>query len=561
MGAMDLHFAARSDLGLGSKTRNEDSGYAGPNLLLLCDGMGGHAGGDTASAIAVHHLSELDREVLTAGDAGDRLLREVAEANRKLAAFEAEHPETQGMGTTCIAMVRSASSLAIAHIGDSRAYRLQGGVLSQITHDHSFLQLLIDEGHLTVEEAWGHPQRSLITRVLSGRPEDEPDHGVMPLVLGDRYLLCSDGLSDYVRDETIAQILRETQTPEDTAQALVDVARRAGTRDNVTVVVADVVRAGTAPASPPQTVGAAARLRIGQEYVADAVEPAAAARGFQDPRSQDAPTQTVPVAADGSVTLNGQHLVIGQRAFTPRAISRENVAGSTKFDFGGQRSAEAADAQAPAAGGRVVEIRGYGHGERAERATPTERPRSGVARAVAWVVGLLATLALIVGGLWWWGENNWFVGERDGQVQIRRGFDVELLGRDLSALEESTDLRVDDLPTFYADSVRSAIAVDDLDDARSTVADLRERTDRAKEDGSSSSSSDSSGPSGDSSSSADPSSSDASSGSSASGSGSNSSSSSSSGSGSSSSSSSSSASSSPSGSPSPTDQPSSGSSS
>ncbi|WP_374928326.1 PP2C family protein-serine/threonine phosphatase [Kytococcus sedentarius] len=465
----DLHFAALSDVGLGSKTRNEDSAYAGPNLLLLCDGMGGHAGGDTASAIAVHHLADLDQDVHRAAEAGERLLHEVAAANAKLRDFEAEHPETEGMGTTCIAMVRSASSLAIAHIGDSRAYRMQGGVLSQITHDHSFLQLLIDEGHLTEEEAWGHPQRSLITRVLSGRPEDEPDHGVMPLVQGDRYLLCSDGLSDYVRDETIAQILRETPTPEETAQALIDVARRAGTRDNVTVVVADVVKPGVAPRTSPQTVGAAAALRPGHEADHRAGrEPERPS--FQEPQAQDAPTQTVPVAADGSVTLNGQHLVIGQRAFEPRHISREKLAGSTRFNLGGEST--------PSRGGEVIEIRGYGHGDRPDGPARPEKRSHPVGRVIAWVVGVLATLALLVGGLWWWGDRNYFVGERDGQVQIRRGFDVNLMGQELSALEEQTDLAVDDLPSFYADSVRDAIPADDMDDARQTVADLQERAER-----------------------------------------------------------------------------------
>ncbi|WP_462418756.1 PP2C family protein-serine/threonine phosphatase [Kytococcus sp. Marseille-QA3725] len=472
----DLHFAARSDLGLGSKTRNEDSAFAGPNLLLLCDGMGGHAGGDTASAIAVHHLAVLDNDVYRASDAGEILLREVAAANEKLRVFEEEHPETRGMGTTCIAMVRSSNSLAIAHIGDSRAYRLQDGELSQITHDHSFLQLLIDEGHLTEEEAWGHPQRSLITRVLSGRPDDEPDHGVMPLVRGDRFLLCSDGLSDYVRDDTIAEILRETPDPEDAVQRLLDVARRAGTRDNVTVVVADVVQPGSVRPSTPQMVGAAARLQPGHEY--EGPEDRQVHTAFREPETPDAPTQTVPVAPDGSVTLNGQHLVIGERAFTPRTISREGVAGSTRFEY--------VDQPAVAPGG-LIEVQ-----EETGRPVDTagQPRRVGGGRLGAWLVGGLATLALLAGGLWWWADHNYFVGEREGQVQIRRGFDAELAGQDFSALEEDTHLAVDDLPSFYADSVRDAIPADGLDDARRTVEDLRQHseqgTDRGEDDSSSS---------------------------------------------------------------------------
>ena len=199
------------------------------------------------------------------------------------------------------------------------------------------------------------------------------------------------------------------------------------------------------------------------------------------------------MAADGSVTLNGQHLMIGQRAFEPRHISRENLAGSTRFRLGGDGE--------QATEGEVIEIRGYGHGDRPERPARPEKGSHPVGRVIAWVVGVLATLALLVGGLWWWGDSNYFVGERDGQVQIRRGFDVNLLGQELSALEEQTDLAVDDLPGFYADSVRDAIPADDMDDARQTVTDLRERAERRRQEDSGPEPSGSSGSSGTSSSS------------------------------------------------------------
>ncbi|SNC65137.1 protein phosphatase [Kytococcus aerolatus] len=455
----DLHYAARSDLGLGSKERNEDSGYAGPNLLLLCDGMGGHAGGDTASAVVVHHLAELDGDTHVAHEVGDTLLGEIAVANERLAEIVEEHPETRGMGTTCIALLRSAETLAIAHIGDSRAYRLHESGLTQITHDHSFLQLLIDQGHLTEEEAWGHPQRSLITRVLSGRPDDEPDHGVMPLTLGDRFLLCSDGLSDYVRNETIHEVLAAGEDPGETAQTLVDLARRAGTRDNVTVVVADVVRAGAAPSTTPQTVGAAARLAPGQEHLQPA-EDDLLLEDFREPESQDAPTQAVPIADDGSITLDGRRLVIGERAFAPRTITRESLVGSTSIGVATRDDGEPVTA--------------LSEDEDVLDAQP-RAGRGGGRRWLSWLIGLLALLLLAAGAVWWWASRSYFLTEADGRVEIRRGLDLDLAGRELSVHAEESDVKVSDLPGHYAERVREGIAADDLDDARERLDQLRER--------------------------------------------------------------------------------------
>ncbi|MGV1007661.1 MAG: PP2C family protein-serine/threonine phosphatase [Dermatophilaceae bacterium] len=271
-----LRYAARTHLGLGPKSRNEDSGYAGPHLLVLADGMGGHAAGDVASSMIVGALAHLDGEGLSAEQGLRALEDELANANAGLRRAISENEDLAGMGSTTIAMLRSGSKLAMAHIGDSRAYLLRDGVFTQITKDHSFVQQLVDESRITQEEAVGHPQRSLVTRVMTGNPDDHPDLSVRELRVGDRYLLCSDGLSDFVSGDVIQEVLTKAPSPEDAAERLVEVAVRASARDNITVVLADVVDLDSQPATEtvPQVVGAAADRRRRRRTRAIPVSPA-----------------------------------------------------------------------------------------------------------------------------------------------------------------------------------------------------------------------------------------------------------------------------------------------
>lgn len=265
--AIALRYAARSDLGLGPKSRNEDSGYAGPNLLVLADGMGGHAAGDVASSMIVGELAPLDAEDVRADQAIRLLERSLRAANAKLTKAMSENSDLAGMGSTTIVMLRTGTKIAMAHIGDSRAFMLRDGTFSQITKDHSFVQQLVDEGRLSKEEAGSHPQRSVVTRVMTGQPDDEPDTSLREARIGDRFLLCSDGLSDFVGADVIEEILVKADTPEEAADRCVEVALKAHTRDNVTVIVADVVDPDTSnpaelPTTVPQVVGAAGkRLR------------------------------------------------------------------------------------------------------------------------------------------------------------------------------------------------------------------------------------------------------------------------------------------------------------
>jgi protein phosphatase len=259
-----LRYAARSDIGLGRYSNNQDSGYAGPHLLVIADGMGGHAAGDVASSTAIARLVALDDEASGGGDALQRLTRALADANQDLRDRVATEPGLHGMGTTVTAILHSGNKLALAHIGDSRGYLLRDGVLTQLTRDHTFVQTLVDEGRLTEEEARNHPQRNLITRVLTGERDDTPDLSVRDAKPGDTYLLCSDGLTGVVSEETLADVLGQDTDVGARAEALIDLALKGGASDNVTCIVADVIDLDRAagPSSSPEVVGAAAAHEV-----------------------------------------------------------------------------------------------------------------------------------------------------------------------------------------------------------------------------------------------------------------------------------------------------------
>ena len=284
MTSLSLRYVALTDTGL-RRTSNQDSGYASSRLIAIADGMGGAAAGDLASAETMNIIRQLDRE-LDDVDPLTALGEAVRTANHHLGDLVANDPAVEGMGTTLEAMLWDGQRFATAHIGDSRAYRLRDGKLTQISSDHTFVQSLVDEGKLTPDEARGHPHRSLLLRVLLGRDDNEPDLDHVEGQLGDRYLLCSDGLTDMVEDAQIARALG-AETIDMAAIELVDLALKGGGYDNVTVVIGELVDASEEPDShlsssdgQPQLVGAAAggpRPRTGHEagHAETAEEPVA----------------------------------------------------------------------------------------------------------------------------------------------------------------------------------------------------------------------------------------------------------------------------------------------
>ena len=241
------------------RANNQDSGYAGTQLFVVADGMGGHAGGDVASAIALKRIIEADRVFASADDAQFALQSSLTAANTMLAETVFEHPELTGMGTTVSAILRSGDKIAIAHIGDSRIYLLRDGQLKQITADHTFVQRLVDSGRITPEEAAVHPRRSVLMRVLGDvDAAPEIDTTVYDLKPGDRWLLCSDGLSSYVSDDRIEAVLKGNPGARDAGDRLVKESLDQGAPDNVTVVVVDVDETWDSASVPPVIVGSAA---------------------------------------------------------------------------------------------------------------------------------------------------------------------------------------------------------------------------------------------------------------------------------------------------------------
>ncbi len=264
--SLSLRFAAGSHKGM-IREGNEDSGYAGPRLLAIADGMGGAAAGEVASSEAISTIVALDDDV-PGSDILTSLGTAVQRANDQLRAMVEEDPQLEGMGTTLTALLWTGQRLGLVHVGDSRAYLLRDGVLTQITQDHTWVQRLVDEGRITEEEATTHPQRSLLMRALGSGEHVEPDLSIREVRAGDRYLICSDGLSGVVSHQTLEDTLASYQGPQETVQELIQLALRGGGPDNITVIIADVLDLDTGDtlagqlSDTPVVVGAVAENQL-----------------------------------------------------------------------------------------------------------------------------------------------------------------------------------------------------------------------------------------------------------------------------------------------------------
>ncbi|CAM3306482.1 PP2C family serine/threonine-protein phosphatase [Occultella aeris] len=422
---LTLRYVARSDVGL-VRSVNQDSGYAGPHLLVLADGMGGPAGGDIASSVAVAHLAPLDGEAHGGDDLVDQLRRAVSAAHTDLVEYSDAKPELAGLGTTVIALLRSGRKLGMVHVGDSRAYLLRDDELVQVTADHTFVQHLVDLGQLTPEEAEQHPHRSVLLRVLGDdAAEPELDESVREARAGDRWLLCSDGLSSYVSAETIAETVRSITNLGECADALIDLALRAGGQDNITIVLADVVETDELPENAPMIVGAAAVDRSKPTRGGDS----AAARAAALTRSTGRPAR---------VSNGPDSPADGERYLDEDADDDE-------------RAAE-------------------------EAVLALEPPRRRALRVGIWV---LVALALVAGALtlgYRWAQTQYFVAPNADRVAIYQGIPQSLGPLELSHVHETTTIALDDLPAFARTRVEDVIAATSLADAETIVEDLRAQT-------------------------------------------------------------------------------------
>ena len=408
MAIKTVSFAA-SDIGR-IRASNQDSGYAGYNLFFVADGMGGHAGGDIASALTTQKVANVDRVYDSTEEASKALIDVIWEANTLLGSTAQQHPELAGLGTTFSGIVFTQGRVTIGHIGDSRIYLARDGEVSQITTDHTFVQRLVDTGRITADEALVHPRRSVLMRVL-GDVEEFPDVDTfsMDAKPGDRWLLCSDGLSGVVPPEIAERILLSKMDSKEATELLVGEALEFGAPDNVTVVVVDVLDSALQTDFEPSArfVGSAANEVVIEER-----------RG----------NRTLKI-------LNPLNL----------------------FDL--LRKVDDAESYLPGADDYLEKFL-------------RETKRRIWWRRIRQLVTLLAMTALVVAGILWaydYTQHRYYIGFQNDKVMIFKGVKESLGPLMLSSPYKETDLVLADLNSYQLNLVERTISAESLEDANRIV--------------------------------------------------------------------------------------------
>lgn len=512
-----MRYAARSDVGR-VRAKNDDSAYVGRHLAVVADGMGGHAGGDVASAATVLDMIHLDTDDYD-GDAGTVLADEIQTANSLLSELVHINPKLAGMGTTVTALLLAEGKLHFAHIGDSRAYRLRNGEFEQVSVDHTFVQRLIDEGRLRPEEAETHPHKNVLMRVLGDvDASPELDLDTLDVEPGERWLLCSDGLN-YVAGHVVERTVRETRNLRECVELLVDLTLEAGAPDNVTVVMLEIAGQTTddvrtaavevVPAPSPSTVTATVSEnspgRSGSTFgAAKTVEAprnsngAAAAQsagGGVAPATGESATPEMSKPAEPTADAGGAEKPAGSASdkaepatstdphlgeHLSAEVLREELAGRP-HELVGAAAAAAESGSIPTIAGRtmarraatVLTHKSEQAREEAEEFRPAGRPRRWVTVAIAASIATLITVGLWLG--YAWTQTRYYIGEHNQHVAIYNGVSQRLGPIQLSTLEAETDIRMSDLPEFSQQRVRQTVPARDLYDAQRIVKNL-ERT-------------------------------------------------------------------------------------
>ena len=411
--AIKIISSSQSDKGK-VRSSNQDSGYSGTNLYVVADGMGGHAGGDIASALATQHVAKIDDVYPDSDQAMSSLLEAMREANRNLSDTVSKFNYLAGMGTTMDAVIFTGSIANIAHIGDSRVYLMRDGKLTQITKDHTFVQQLIDAGRLTEEEALIHPRRNVILRVL-GDTSEEPEFDIHQIEVqpGDRLLLCSDGLCGVVPNYLIEENMKVTNLDE-AIELLIDEAKEYGAPDNVTVLLLEVIEdAGLADYQQPVTwLGSAANEVVIKQNSAGRILEVFSPKAWFD-------------------------------AF--RDLGRKETFYSIND---------------PALEKAIGEFDG--------------KVRSWKKRGTA----LFLVLALISGGALWgvysYIQTRYYLGVENGNVAIYQGIKESFGGIGFSTLYKQSEIRIVDLPDFQQELILKSISAESLADAEAKLEQILE---------------------------------------------------------------------------------------
>ncbi|MFA3877291.1 Stp1/IreP family PP2C-type Ser/Thr phosphatase [Streptomyces sp. MMCC 100] len=421
--SLSLRFAAGSHKGM-IREGNEDSGYAGPRLLAIADGMGGQAAGEVASSEVISTIVALDDDV-PGSDVLTSLGAAVQRANDQLRQMVEEDPALEGMGTTLTALLWTGQRLGMVHVGDSRAYLLRDGVLTQITQDHTWVQRLVDEGRITEEEADTHPQRSLLMRALGSGDHVEPDLSIREVRAGDRYLICSDGLSGVVSHQTMEDALASYQGPQETVQELIQLALRGGGPDNITVIVADVLDLDTGDTLAAQL--------------------------------SDTPVVVGAVAENQAQT--GDNGIMQTPAGRAAGLGRPRGGGG---EFGPPGSGDTTG---------FIPTGGFDDYGPDDFVKPRKNRK--------WLKRSLYTalaLAVIGGGTyggWRWTQTQYYVGTNNDHLALYRGISQDLAWVSLSKVQKDhPEIELKYLPPYQQKLVEATIPESDLNDARAKIEEL-----------------------------------------------------------------------------------------
>ncbi|CAL9505020.1 Stp1/IreP family PP2C-type Ser/Thr phosphatase [Streptomyces sp. enrichment culture] len=421
--SLSLRFAAGSHKGM-IREGNEDSGYAGPRLLAIADGMGGQAAGEVASSEVISTIVALDDDV-PGSDVLTSLGAAVQRANDQLRQMVEEDPALEGMGTTLTALLWTGQRLGMVHVGDSRAYLLRDGVLTQITQDHTWVQRLVDEGRITEEEAGTHPQRSLLMRALGSGDHVEPDLSIREVRAGDRYLICSDGLSGVVSHQTMEDTLASYQGPQETVQELIQLALRGGGPDNITVIVADVLDLDTGDTLAAQL--------------------------------SDTPVVVGAVAENQAQT--GDNGIMQTPAGRAAGLGRPRGGGG---EFGPPGSGDVTG---------FIPTGGFDDYGPDDFVKPRKN-RKWLKRSLYTVLALAVIGGGTYGG-WRWTQTQYYVGTNDDHLALYRGISQDLAWVSLSKVQKDhPEIELKYLPPYQQKLVEATIPESDLNDARAKIEEL-----------------------------------------------------------------------------------------
>ena len=456
-----------SDVGT-VRSNNQDSAFAGEHLIAICDGMGGHAGGDTASTIAIRSLAHIEQDNVQ-GDVqiiAHMMETSVMAAHDAIVGKAKRERRLAGMGTTVTSVALVAGYWVLAHIGDSRAYLLHDGRLIRMTSDHSYVQHLIDTGRISEAEARNHPQRNVVMRVLGDFDIDSrPDIAVRKAHPSDRWLLCSDGLCGVLEDSTLQEVLSTCSDQEECAQQLVSMALRAGSTDNVTAVIADATLALDADAfdMPHQTplIGGAASASL--EPIADIInEPVASAPALREGKKSP--------AARAAALRNGKNPDENdnppeQRVAQPSTIREEN--GDRINPDTGEIPVVQKDDGRISADPNDPEVAKAIRNEHIEQ-RKTKRTRTRRNRVIAIIVTIVVLLGLAIGAFatYRWSQTKYYIGDDNGEVAIFQGVPTSLFGFQLSHAVTDTHMKTSELPPSWQEQLAQGISFDTYGEAK-----------------------------------------------------------------------------------------------